>query len=388
FIDRDGTLIKHVELLHKPEDLELYEFSSPALGKVNRSDYLCIMITNQSVVARNLCDITTIHSIHNKLETLLGMESSYLDDIYFCPHHPDSGYPGENPVYKTECECRKPKTGLIEKAVLRYNVDRESSWFIGDSTSDIQTGVNAGMNTILVRTGNGGKDGKYTITPDFVFNDLMEGVEFILEGKSKFDKAAKEIIKHVDLDNPLNIITIGGLARSGKSTFVKCLKDIFERQNITVTVVSLDNWLHGTEDRTDSMTVRERYRYKSIEEDMVKLMNEGGVQIRIYDSYSRTVKNGCSLTIKKPGVVIVEGVPALDIEGLRRISTVCIYCETDEQERRERFYTFYRWKNFTENQIEQLYDKRMSDEFPIIVNSKQYADIELYRDEIKVKRSL
>ena len=90
FIDRDGTLIQYVELLHRLEDLELYEFSSPALAKVHRSDYLCIMITNQPVVARNLCDITTIHSIHNKLETLLGMEGSYLDDIYFCPHHPDS----------------------------------------------------------------------------------------------------------------------------------------------------------------------------------------------------------------------------------------------------------------------------------------------------------
>ena len=184
FIDRDGSLVKDVDLLHKPESLELYEFSAQAIGKINRSDFLCILITNQPVVARNLCDIADVKMIHNKLETLLGKKKVYLDDIFFCPHHPDKGYIEENPLYKIDCTCRKPKIGMIDKAVSRYNIDIESSWFIGDATTDIQTGINAGLNTVLVRTGRGGKDEKYNVKPDFVFDDLKEAVDFITKGKN------------------------------------------------------------------------------------------------------------------------------------------------------------------------------------------------------------
>ena len=187
FIDRDGTLIKYVDFLSKPEDLELYDVTIEAISKINQSDYLCILVSNQSVVARNLCDLSTINEIHKRLETSLGKAGVYLDDIFFCPHHPDKGYPEENPIFKRDCKCRKPQIGMIEKARLRYNIDIDKSWVIGDSTTDIQTGVNAGMNTILVRTGNGGRDGNYKVTPDFVFDNLKDGVAFILERKEKME---------------------------------------------------------------------------------------------------------------------------------------------------------------------------------------------------------
>lgn len=181
FMDRDGTLVKDIDLLHRVENLELYSFAPSAIKKVNNSDFLAFLITNQPVVARNLCDIETVKEIHNKLETLLGEEEAYLNDIYFCPHHPNSGYPEENKEFKIDCDCRKPKTGMIEKAVEEYNIDIKSSWFIGDATTDIQTGINAGMKTILVRTGKGGRDRKFQCVPDFVFDDLEGAVEFILQ---------------------------------------------------------------------------------------------------------------------------------------------------------------------------------------------------------------
>ena len=386
FIDRDGTLAKDTELLHKVEDLELYEFSLSAVGKVNSSDYLCIVVTNQSVVARNLCDISTLNRIHTKVETLLGRDGAYLDDIFFCPHHPDTGYPGENSNYKTDCECRKPKLGMIEKAALRHNVEIGSSWFIGDSTTDIQTGVNAGIKTILLRTGKGGKDGKYQAVPDFVFNDLMEGVEFILTGERKLVEAAMEVISHIDLANSLRVIIVGGLARSGKSTFVKCLQDCLQRQDVSVTVISLDNWLLSTGERRDTMTVRERYKYKEIETDIEKLLNGGEIQISAYDPYSRNVLHGNHCTLDKEGWLIVEGVPALDIEGLRSISDIRVYCEIQEHERKERFVAYYRWKDLPESMIHQLYERRISDELPIIESSKEYADFVIHRDGLTVCR--
>ena len=183
FIDRDGTLVRDIDLLHRVEDLELLPFSASAIKKINSSDYLSFLITNQPVVARNLCDTSVIAQIHNKLETLLGREGAYLNDIYFCPHHPDKGYPEENSEFKIDCDCRKPKTGMISKAVKEYNVDIESSWFIGDMTTDIQTGKNAGMKTILVRTGKAGKDGKFEVSPDYIFDNIGDAVDFILSKK-------------------------------------------------------------------------------------------------------------------------------------------------------------------------------------------------------------
>lgn len=181
FIDRDGTLIKDVDMLHKIKDLELFPFSANAIKKINSSDNLCFLITNQPVVARNMCDIHTVSIIHNKLETLLGREGAYLNDIYFCPHHPDKGYSGENTILKVDCECRKPKTGMIDKAAAEYNVDMENSWFIGDTTVDVKTGINSGMKTVLVKTGKCGKDKKYDISPDFVSDNLEDAVDFILQ---------------------------------------------------------------------------------------------------------------------------------------------------------------------------------------------------------------
>ena len=190
FMDRDGTLVRDADLLHKVEDLELFPFSTSTIKKVNDSDFLAILVTNQPVVARNLCDITTIEVIHGKLETLLGKEGAFLNDILFCPHHPDRGYPEENPIFKIECNCRKPKTGLVEQAVMEYNIDIGLSWFIGDTTTDIQTGINAGMQTILVRTGKGGKDGKFHCAPDFVFDNLESAIDFILENSYKLENVS------------------------------------------------------------------------------------------------------------------------------------------------------------------------------------------------------
>lgn len=180
FMDRDGTLVKDVHLLHKHEGLELFPYSGRAVKKINESDHLCFLITNQPVVARNLCDMAGVRRIHNRLETLLAADGAYLDNIYFCPHHPDKGYPGENPDFKIECGCRKPKTGMIERAAAEFNIDLGSSWMIGDTTTDVLTGRNCGMRTALLKTGAAGNDGKFACEPDFVFDNLAQAVDFII----------------------------------------------------------------------------------------------------------------------------------------------------------------------------------------------------------------
>lgn len=183
FMDRDGTINQYRGLVWKEEDFELEEDACEAIKSINQSGKLAIVITNQPSVARGLCQMEDIDNIHKKMSTLLGKEGAYLDDVYFCPHHPDKGYPEENPAYKILCECRKPKTGLIQKAVEQYHIDLSSSWMVGDTTVDIQTGKNAGLHTALVLTGEAGNDKKYDVAPDLVCKDLREAVEMILKYK-------------------------------------------------------------------------------------------------------------------------------------------------------------------------------------------------------------
>jgi len=180
FLDRDGVINKEVDYLYRPEQLELIDGSAEAVKKINNSDYLGIVVTNQSVVARGLCSEKDVAQIHKKLDVLLGEKHAFLDRIYYCPHHPDRGFEGENKLYKKECDCRKPKIGMLRQAEHDFNIDKEKSFIIGDSTADIMTGINAGLKTILVRTGHAGKDKKYDCSPDFIFENLKEAVDFII----------------------------------------------------------------------------------------------------------------------------------------------------------------------------------------------------------------
>jgi histidinol-phosphate phosphatase family protein len=180
FLDRDGTLIPDKDCLRNADELELFPGVAEAIHKLNYDGWRTVVVTNQPVIAKGFCDEAELQKIHNKLETLLGREHAFLDRIYFCPHHPEKGFPGERAELKTECDCRKPKIGMIQKAVADLNIDLSQSWLIGDTTTDLQTGKNAGLKSILVRTGAGGRDGKFSTPPDFVFDTLAEAVDFIV----------------------------------------------------------------------------------------------------------------------------------------------------------------------------------------------------------------
>ena len=150
FLDRDGTLNVYKGFLTDIEELELIPGTAEALKFINSSEYLAIVITNQPVIARGGCSVQELEEIHNKLETLLGKEGAYIDALYYCPHHPDKGFEGERPEYKIECDCRKPKPGMLLKAAEDYNIDLYQSIMIGDGKNDMEAGKAAGCQTILV----------------------------------------------------------------------------------------------------------------------------------------------------------------------------------------------------------------------------------------------
>lgn len=150
FLDRDGTINKYVGFLRKIDDFELIDGVAEAVRRINESGYLAIVVTNQPVIARGEVSFEELEEIHNKMETLLGEKGAYVDAIYYCPHHPHKGYEGERPELKIECECRKPKPGMLFKAAQEFNIDLKNSWMVGDSENDIKAGIAAGCKTVLL----------------------------------------------------------------------------------------------------------------------------------------------------------------------------------------------------------------------------------------------
>lgn len=168
FLDRDGTINKYVGFLRNIDDFELIDGVAEAIEKINKSGYLVIVVTNQPVIARGEVSFCELEQIHNKMETLLGKKGAYVDAIYYCPHHPQKGYKGERPELKFDCECRKPKPGMILKAAEDFNIDLSQSWMVGDSENDVNTGINAGCKTALVSNKEYGQDITVDSLLDFV----------------------------------------------------------------------------------------------------------------------------------------------------------------------------------------------------------------------------
>lgn len=143
FLDRDGTINKYVGFLRNIDDIELIDGVSEAIKLINQSGYLAIVVTNQPVIARGEVTWDELHEIHRKMETLLGKDGAYIDGLYICPHHPEKGFEGERPEYKIDCDCRKPKPGLLLQATKDFNIDLTESYMIGDSQRDVEAGENA-----------------------------------------------------------------------------------------------------------------------------------------------------------------------------------------------------------------------------------------------------
>ena len=155
FLDRDGTINKYVGFLRNIDDFELIEGVAEAIKLINQSGYLAIVVTNQPVIARGEVTWEELNEIHEKMATLLGKEGAYVDGIYICPHHPDKGFEGERPEYKIDCDCRKPKPGLLLQAAKDFNIDLSESYMIGDSHRDVEAGENAGVKkSILIKENN------------------------------------------------------------------------------------------------------------------------------------------------------------------------------------------------------------------------------------------
>jgi D-glycero-D-manno-heptose 1,7-bisphosphate phosphatase len=180
FFDRDGTLNEEVEFLSTPAQLRLFAGAGRAVRAVNESGFLAFVISNQSGIARGFFTEADLIPIHAKLEQELGAKGARIDRIYYCPHHPTAGIPH----YRVDCECRKPRPGMLHRAEKDMGVDLSMSYVIGDRIVDVLAGRSAGAKGILVLTGYGTRSleecREQGIVPDYVAPSVGEAVNFIL----------------------------------------------------------------------------------------------------------------------------------------------------------------------------------------------------------------
>lgn len=190
FLDRDGTINVYKGFLRNIDDFELIEGVSEAIKRINESGYLAIVVTNQPVVARGEVTFEELGRIHDKMETLLGLGGAYVDAIYYCPHHPHKGYEGEVPELKFECECRKPKPGMLLRAAEDFNIDLSRSIMVGDGETDIMAGKAAGCMTVLLNgegtawkadAGKADGNGADACGADAIYKSLYEYVRNIFK---------------------------------------------------------------------------------------------------------------------------------------------------------------------------------------------------------------
>jgi D-glycero-D-manno-heptose 1,7-bisphosphate phosphatase len=149
FFDRDGTLNEDPGYLGNPDSLKLYPDIGKALSDLKKKLNLkLIVISNQSGIARGILTDEMVKSVNDKINSLLAENGVAIDAFYYCPHHPDYSQ-------KEDCYCRKPSPEMVFKAAKDFNIDLSHSFLVGDSVSDIECGKNAGVKTILVKTGYG-----------------------------------------------------------------------------------------------------------------------------------------------------------------------------------------------------------------------------------------
>lgn len=372
FLDRDGVINEDTDLISRHEDLNIFEFVPDAIKRINQSEYLSVVITNQSVVARNLCSYDDVKVIHNKMEALLGEHGAYLTGIYFCPHHPDGGFPGENVKYKMNCTCRKPKPGMLLEAAKEFNIDLQKSWMVGDSDRDIKAGRTTGCRTIAVRTGRSTHTSK--LYPDYWFEDLTEAVSFIID--NPYRKVVEKVNEHV-VKNGVKpfVVAIGGRARSGKSSLCKSIAQWFEGQGKKVLHVELDKWILPETKRVNAKNVFDRYQIPFLTKDLQSLIKGKKVTAPGYTIDPMAVHEPVVYDPSGFEIIILDGVVALSMPEIRELTHQKLFVKIDAELHKQRFFDYYHWRGRTESEIFYLFESRLKDENKLIDKDIVFADI-------------
>jgi histidinol-phosphate phosphatase family protein len=175
FLDRDGTIVRQVDNVTSHTQLVLLPRAAEAIRTLNRTGTPIFIVTNQPVVARGWVSEEKLEAMHADLLDRLRRRGAHVEAVYYCPHHPNA----DKKEYRKVCACRKPGTGMFVKAARQFKIDLKRSVMVGDMTMDIAAGNRANMKTVLLKSGHGGKDGRYEATPSVRATTLFRAVPVI-----------------------------------------------------------------------------------------------------------------------------------------------------------------------------------------------------------------
>lgn len=374
FIDRDGCINEEKGRIVDEQDLTLIEGSAEAIRNFNNAALPVYCVTNQPVVARGDIDEKKLNSIHSKLDFILGEENAFLDDLFYCPHHPDKGFEGEIIKLKGKCDCRKPNPGLLFQSAKKHNINFSRSWIIGDMTTDISAGQKVGARSILIKTGYGGSDLKEKICPDYIFNNLKEASEWIT---INYQITRNNVLKHIDKLIKQKIILVSGLNHVGKSNYSRVMKEILEAMGFSCHLINTNKWQKSKNPIFSEDNSINNYDLPKIYDFIKKCIRK---EFPIYHNYSINLGNNLSITdlnetIYGNSTIIIEGPPLSKIFQKVGDNAFKIFLSKPSHEREKSLESKIEYHKFSYQDKVTLLEKIKGEDQLITQNYLKYSDV-------------
>jgi len=382
FFDCDGVLNEEpgFQGVLTAEHVTLIPGAGAAVRRAREAGVFAVGVTNRPQVAKGLVTFDGLALILGRLEALLAADGGVLDRIYFCPHHPEAGFPGEIPALKVRCECRKPGTLLLQRAVNELPIDLRRSPLIGDSLRDIGAARGFGIWAYGVRTGAGCSDGeryhretRIPPVPDLMFDNVSEAVDFSLEYVSLAAPVVSAIKRLMDGASRPLVLGVCGRSRAGKSVTAHAIVRALAEQDIACLHVRLDDWIVPAADRGPDCSAEFRNRVPEMP-NLVRALRMGrSVRAPGYNAATRGAGEPVIYDPAGRSVIVLEGSFA-GHQTIRTLLDSAVFVATSEELQRTRFAAFYRWKGLNDNAIEDLWSERTDDEWPAVDAQRENAD--------------
>jgi histidinol-phosphate phosphatase family protein len=383
FFDCDGVLNEEPGSRGavSPDDVKTISGAGAAVARAREAGRLAIAITNRPQVAKGFISFEGLSEILGRLEAELAADGGVLDRIYYCPHHPMRGFAGEQLSLKVRCECRKPGTLLLRRAVADLPIDKFRSVMIGDSLRDVGAAHGFGIWAYGVRTGLGCNDadryraenGTIASRCDLMFKDVVEAVSFELSYEFMASNAVTNVSGLISLKPAPIVVAVCGQSRAGKSSFAHALQRVLTHQQVACRLIRLDDWILPAAKR-NGCNAELRNRVDKLPGVLQALRKGELITAPGYDPQSRGESDPIRYDSSGQTVLIVEGCFA-GHSSIRAMVDFLIFVTTPEEIRRDRFNDFYRWKGLGETAIDSLWRDRINDEWSLINAQHETADM-------------
>lgn len=382
FLDCDGVLNEEPGLYGAvtSDDVKMLPGAGAAVRRAREAGRFTVAVTNRPQVAKGFVTFEGLDHILGRLEALLAADGGVLDRIYFCPHHPEAGFPGEIPSLKIHCECRKPGTLLLRLAFADLPIDQRRSALIGDSLRDIGAARGVGIWAYGVRTGHGCRDSERYIrengsppVPDLMFDSVSEAVDFEIEYCGLAAPVVSAIQGMSGPESAPLLVGVCGRSRAGKTVAAHAIVRALTEKGLTCLHVRLDDWIMPASDRAPNYSAEARNRVDAIPDVVGALRGRKLVRAPGYDAATRGKGTPTTYDPTGQSVILLDG----SFAGhwtLRNMLDFIVFAEVPAELQCARFEAFYRWKGFDNNKIEALWSERSVDEWPAVDEQRNNAD--------------